>query len=524
MTDALLPGAAAQPDPRAVIEARLGARYRAEKRFRFYGLTAIGIAIAALLVLLGSIGAQAYSAFWTYELSLDVAIDPARIQGDPANPESLRQGDYGVMMQEALRAEFPQETRSDRVRALLSLYTRLNATELANHVVKNPSVVGQTIRFSMPISDEIDRYLKGQATRRDWMNLETPPLITPGADADAPARIVLAAEDIARIQDEIDGAPLGDGGPSVILFSNGGAWGLTSLASTGAEGEMLVTPTGEETTPRALALHTPVLDRRVSDVEIAWTELLRERGDVKPAFAKALFLNADSREPELAGVLAALVGSILTMMVTMVLAAPIGIATAIYLEEFAPKNRWTDLVEVNINNLAAVPSIVFGLLGLAVFINFFGMPRSAPLLGGLVLALMTLPVIIIATRSALKAVPPSIREAALAVGASRTQAVFGHVLPLAVPGVMTGSIIGLARALGETAPLLMIGMVAFVADVPAGVTSPSTVMPVQVYIWGTSAERAFEARTAAAIVILLALMVAMNAAAILLRRKFERRW
>jgi phosphate transport system permease protein len=309
-----------------------------------------------------------------------------------------------------------------------------------------------------------------------------------------------------------------------ILFAGGGAWRLTRIAGADSQGEMLAAPTGADVRARVLVLYTPGADRRISPVQIAWTEILRERGAVKAAFNTALFVNTDSREPELAGVLSAMVGSLLTMMVTMVLAVPVGVATALYLEEFAPRNRWTDMVEVNINNLAAVPSIVFGLLGLAVFINFLGLPRSAPLVGGLVLALMTLPVVIIATRAALKAVPPSIRQGALAIGASRTQAVFGHVLPLAAPGIMTGSIIGLAHALGETAPLLMIGMVAFVADVPAGVTSPSTVMPVQIYMWATSAERAFEPRTAAAIIILLALMIALNGAAIFLRRKFERRW
>jgi phosphate transport system permease protein len=207
---------------------------------------------------------------------------------------------------------------------------------------------------------------------------------------------------------------------------------------------------------------------------------------------------------------------------------PIGVGTAIYLEEFAPKNRLTNFIEVNINNLAAVPSIVFGLLGLAIFINLFGLPRSAPLVGGMVLALMTLPTVIISSRAALRAVPPSIREAALGVGASRTQAVFHHVLPLAMPGILTGSIIGLAQALGETAPLLMIGMVAFIADPPtlglSGFLEPSTVMPVQIYLWSGAAERAFEMRTAAAIITLLSLMIMFNAAAIYLRRRFERRW
>jgi phosphate transport system permease protein len=213
-----------------------------------------------------------------------------------------------------------------------------------------------------------------------------------------------------------------------------------------------------------------------------------------------------------------------TLMVTLLLSFPIGVAAAVYLEEFAPVNRWTDTIEVNINNLAAVPSIVFGLLGLAVFINFFGLPRSAPLVGGLVLTLMTLPTIIIASRAALKSVPPSIREAALGLGASKMQMVFHHVLPLAMPGMLTGTIIGMAQALGETAPLLMIGMVAFIVDIPTSVTDPSTVLPVQIYLWADSPERAFVERTSAAIMLLLTFLISMNALAVYLRKKFERRW
>jgi phosphate transport system permease protein len=218
------------------------------------------------------------------------------------------------------------------------------------------------------------------------------------------------------------------------------------------------------------------------------------------------------------------VGSIYTLVVTLLLSFPIGVASAVYLEEFAPKNRWTDLIEVNINNLAAVPSIVFGLLGLAVFLNFFGFPRSAPLVGGFVLTLMTLPTIIIASRASLKSVPPSIREAALGVGASEIQTAIHHVLPLALPGMLTGAIIGMARALGETAPLLMIGMVAFIVDIPRGITDPSTVLPVQIYLWADSPERGFVERTSAAIIILLAFLITMNATAVILRKKFERRW
>ena len=232
----------------------------------------------------------------------------------------------------------------------------------------------------------------------------------------------------------------------------------------------------------------------------------------------------DSTDPAMAGVWGALKGSLLTMLVTMVLAFPIGVLSAIYLEEFAPRNRLTDAIEVSINNLAAVPSIIFGLLGLAVFLNFMHLPRSAPLVGGLTLALMTMPVIVIAGRNAITSVPPSIRDAALAVGASKMQVVFQHVLPLALPGILTGTIIGMARALGETAPLLMIGMRAFIVSPPQGIADPATVLPVQIFLWSDEVDRAFVEKTSAAIIVLLAFMLLMNGLAIYLRNKFEHRW
>jgi phosphate transport system permease protein len=265
-------------------------------------------------------------------------------------------------------------------------------------------------------------------------------------------------------------------------------------------------------------------ERRLRDDQLAWIDQWIEQGQIEKRFNTTFFTAGDSREPELAGIWGAAVGSLFTLAVTLILSFPIGVATAVYLEEFAPRNRWTDLIEVNINNLAAVPSIVFGLLGLAVFINFFGLPRSAPLVGGLVLTLMTLPTIIIASRAALKSVPPSIHEAALGVGASKMQSITHHVLPLALPGMLTGTIIGMAQALGESAPLLMIGMVAFIADIPGGVADPSTVLPVQIYLWADSPERAFVERTSAAIMILLGFLITMNATAVLLRKRFERRW
>lgn len=268
----------------------------------------------------------------------------------------------------------------------------------------------------------------------------------------------------------------------------------------------------------------PENQRRVNDVQIGYFDQLVERGVISTPFNWALFFNADSRFPELAGLAGAISGSFWALLVCLVISFPVGIAAAIYLEEFAPKNRTTDLIEININNLAAVPSVVFGLLGLAVFLGWFGLPRSAPLVGGLVLALMTLPTIIIVTRAALQSVPSAIREAALGVGASKHEAIFHHILPLAMPSIMTGTIIGLAQALGETAPLLLIGMNAFITSASGGVLEASTALPTQIYIWADSPERGFVSRTSAAIMVLLGFLIMMNAIAIFLRQRFERRW
>ncbi|HEX2254839.1 MAG TPA: phosphate ABC transporter permease PstA [Thermoanaerobaculia bacterium] len=271
-----------------------------------------------------------------------------------------------------------------------------------------------------------------------------------------------------------------------------------------------------------LSRDLPAAERRLSDEQVAWLDELDAAGDLGLRFNTLFFTSGDSREPEMAGVLGAAVGSAFTLLITLAVCFPLGVATAVYLEELAPKNRWTDLIEVNINNLAAVPSIVFGLLGLAVFLDVFGLPRSAPLVGGLVLSLMTLPILIIASRVALASVPPSIREAAYGLGATPLQTIRHHVLPLAMPGILTGTILGMARALGETAPLLMIGMVAFIVDVPGGPLEPATALPVQIFLWADSPERAFVEKTSGAILVLLAFLILMNGTAVWLRRRSER--
>jgi phosphate transport system permease protein len=321
---------------------------------------------------------------------------------------------------------------------------------------------------------------------------------------------------------------LSEEAPSFLLRINDGLIKLVALEANRARGELLVPPASaapaEAGTWETLELTTPQDARRLTDQQLAWVLQLQQEGLLSKRFNVPFFTNGTSREPELAGIAGAVLGSFYTLVLTLLFSFPIAVGAALYLEEFAPKNRLTDLIEVNINNLAAVPSIVFGLLGLAVFINFFGVPRSTPLVAAMVLTLMTLPTIIIASRAALKSVPPSIREAALGVGASPLQARMHHVLPLALPGMMTGTIIGMAQALGESAPLLMIGMIAFIVDVPQGFTDSATVLPVQIFLWADSPERGFVERTSAAIMVLLAFLILMNLTAVLLRRRFERRW
>ena len=570
---------------RQAVQARLARRHRAERRFQLYGLGAIALAVVFLSLLVGSILVQSIPAFTAHRLTLQVELDPALVdpRGD-ASEASLRRGSYNTAIQAALREQFPSVEGRSELRELFGLYSAVNAARLLNIVVENPELVGSSYAFTFPISDDADLYLKGRTVEERRQLGEGTLTVVPqgeaveleaGAPAFEPFAATVRAEARARAEaaeararnaeaaalDTIDpdqrevfeaeaeraralaerlrqrlqaGQPLtlGPQVPSLLVEARGGVFRIEEISAdfTRARAEAVIAPDGagpaQEWT--AWVLETPAAARLITDRQVIWTRALSDRGLVENQFNTMLFTNADSREPELSGVLGALIGSVLTMVITMVLAVPIGVGAAIYLEEFAPKNRFTQMIEVNINNLAAVPSIVYGLLGLAVFINAFGLPRSAPLVGGMVLALMTLPTVIISSRAALKAVPPSIREAALGVGASKTQAVFQHVLPLAMPGILTGSIIGLAQALGETAPLLMIGMVAFIADPPtlgfAGFSEPATVMPVQIFIWSSSAERAFEARTAAAIIVLLGLMVIFNAVAIYLRRRFERRW
>ncbi len=340
-----------------------------------------------------------------------------------------------------------------------------------------------------------------------------------------PATLATPAGQAALNTADIEGATAA---AADVAFGAGGArllsdGGWLRVRDAIAADPTILTRKAEVWVPAATGIDLAAKGKASPEDEAAYARLNRA-GATKTGLNLAFLTSADSTDPTLVGIWGALKGSLLTMAVTILLAFPIGVLSALYLEEYAPRNRWTDLIEVSINNLAAVPSIIFGLLGLAVFLNFMDMPRSAPIVGGLTLALMTMPVIVIAGRNAIKSVPPSIRDAALGIGASRVQVVFHHVLPLALPGILTGTIIGMARALGETAPLLMIGMRAFIATPPGGITEPATVLPVQIFLWSDEVSRGFVEKTSAAIIVLLVFLMLMNGIAIYLRNRFERRW
>ena len=417
------------------VAASIAGRRQRERRFKSYGLIAIGIALAFLVILFASIFSKGIPGFFQHYVTLEVTLDRAKL--DPAGDlslQSLYDGDARGAIRAALYEATGASGRSGR-KAAGKIISQGAEQRLRKAVIDDPSILGTTQSMVFAVDDDVDSFLLGFISR-----------------------------------------------------------------------------------------DTPEADRRINDKMIGYIDQLVADNRIEYAFSDYLIFGSASRNAEMAGIFGAFVGSMLTLSVCLVLAFPLGVATAVYLEEFAPKNRLTEIIEININNLAAVPSVVFGILGLAIFIGIFGMPRSIPLIGGVVLALMTLPTIIISSRAAIRAVPPSIRDAALGVGASRMQTMLHHVVPLAMPGMLTGTIIGMAQALGETAPLLMIGMVAFIVDVPGSVTDPGTVLPVQIFMWADFAERMFVQKTSAAIIVLLAFLISMNAAAIFIRKKLERRW
>lgn len=514
MTEPVASSASAQ-------DVRLRRRNQAERRFKLYGQIAIGSAVSFLIVLLASIGFRAVSAFSHHTLVIDLPASTLTAT------DQVDVTDLNLAVRADLVSSFPElaDNRIERAE-LFALTPRLAVLPLVRRLQSEPVSGEDSLRTNLVLSDDADSYLKndirahrtlavGQAGRLAQLSTGGYRLSDAGQDS------------FIAFQDHLTESGATD---QDILISLSGA--LFELADTAGASLILnhlagpVPELGEQAARpvTAIFLGSSSADRQLSTRQVAILILMQRSGMIERKFNAALFTNADSTYPELAGAAAAIVGSLFTMLVTALFAIPVGVFAAIYLEEFAPKSRLTTAIEVNINNLAAVPSIIFGLLGAAVFLNTFQLPRSIPLVGGLVLGLLVLPTIIIASRAALRSVPPSMREAALGLGASKSQAVFHHVLPLAAPGILTGAIIAMARALGETAPLLLIGMVAFVSDVPTSPNDEATVLPVLIFKWFSGSERAWEPMTAAIILILLTILIAMNLAAVLLRRRFERRW
>ena len=508
----------------AAAQAHLRARYRTEALFKYAGLLAIGVAALFLATLVFNIVSVGLPALWQHSLSATIQVSAADV-----DPAAIRGTDYAKTAKTALRAMFPEVVERTDKKLLDALLSSGAADALRDRLAADPALIGTSVPTSLLLSADADLYLKGDGT-----SITSVPASGAATPSGLSGEITIAAPEATFAKN----LPLLIGGgseelmdekrPSLLVALNGGIAKITKL-QPGSATALVIQPL-TSTNPakpdewQSLTISPPESERRLTDKQIVWLERLKTQGQVQTHANWLFFTSGDSREPELAGIRGSLFGTLLTLFVTLSLCVPIGVLAAVYLEEFAPKNRWTDLIEINISNLAAVPSIVFGLLGLAVFLNVLGLPRSAPLVGGIVLSLLVLPTIIIASRAALKSVPPSLKDAALGVGASQQQAVFHHVLPLAIPGIMTGTIIGMAHALGETAPLLMIGMVAFIVDVPRALTDAATVLPVQVYLWADLPERAFVAKTAAASLVLLVVLFLMNGVAIALRRRFERRW
>jgi len=526
---------------------RVRRRYAADRRLQVYGIVAIVLAVGLLGILLASLVVTGLPAFLQTKVDLAIYVDPAKVDAkDPAK------GNFRALVRDALASFVPADATDKQKTEVAKILTSDAPYIVRDYVVDHPDTIGKTITLPIAVSDPFDQLNKGVIPKevdalswsqvRYFERLENRGVVVeeggrtslkldvyidpakieagppPSGDFAAIARDSLQAY-LPDVHDTALFAMLADDAPDVLakcVADDPSLIGKTVQVSFPVSPPVAELAKGE--TPK-------VPNPRFTPTQLAAFDAMVAKGIVHTPFNWELFFNADSRFPERAGLAGAITGTFLMLLVSFALSFPIGIAAAVYLEEFAPKNRLTDLIEVNINNLAAVPSVVFGLLGLAVFIGFFGLPRSVPLVGGMVMSLITLPTIIIATRAALKAVPPSIREAALGVGASKHQVMLHHVLPLAMPGILTGTIIGMAHALGETAPLLLIGMNAFIPSIESmGILEPATTLPTQIYSWADSPERGFVSRTSAAILVLLGFLVVMNMLAVVLRHRFERKW
>jgi phosphate transport system permease protein len=526
---------------------RVRARYAADRRLQAYGILAIALAVGLLGILLTSIVINGFPAFVQTKVDLQLLIDPSKVDAnEPAK------GNFRAIVRDAMTPFLPADATEKQKTEVGKVLTSDAPYIVRDYVVRHRDVIGKTVTLPIPVSDPFDQLNKGVIpkdvdalswTQASWfealqnrnlvvdeggrasLKLDTyidptkvqagPP---PSGDFALLAQNSLQAY-LPKVKDATLFDMLADDAPEAI------AKRVAADPSVIGKTVQIAYPISAPYAELAKGVTPKVLNPRFTQTQIGVFDTLESKGLVHTPFNWELFFNADSRFPERAGLAGAITGTFLMLIICFSLSFPIGIAAAVYLEEFAPKNRLTDLIEVNINNLAAVPSVVFGLLGLAVFLGYFGLPRSTPLVGGMVLSLVTLPTIIIATRAALKAVPPSIREAALGVGASKHQVMMHHVLPLAMPGILTGTIIGMAHALGETAPLLLIGMNAFIPSIESmGILEPATTLPTQIYSWADSPERGFVSRTSAAILVLLGFLVIMNMLAIVLRQRFERKW
>lgn len=526
---------------------KLKRRYGADRRLQFYGMAAIGLSILLLGILVTSLVRTGYKAFVQTKVEMEIPLEAKRI--DPKNPAAAN---YRVISRNAFRSLFPDVKGRTAQRSIDKILSSEARFIVRSFVIDNPDKIGKTVRLILPLSDPFDQLHKNvipaqvEALTRREVDMFNSLVNRNIIDIDGGVSRVKIDAYIDPEKVKADDPQSGDFDAVMkegfrSYFINVGARAYESMLAPDADKavQAYVTANPDSIGRTAqirvpLSRHYDTLNKGIrpmitnprfaSAEQIEAYKSLDERGLLSKPFNWELFMNADSRFPERAGLAGAIKGSFFALLVCFLISFPVGISAAVYLEEFAPVNRYTHLIEVNINNLAAVPSVVFGLLGLAVFLGFFGMPRSAPIVGGMVLSLMTLPTIIIATRAALKAVPPSIREAALGVGASKHQVMLHHVLPLAMPGILTGTIIGLAQALGETAPLLLIGMNAFITSTSGGIMEPATALPTQIFSWADSPERGFVSRTSAAILVLLGFLVMMNAIAIFFRQRFERKW
>jgi len=520
---------------------RVRRRYAANRRLQAYGIIAIALAVGLLGVLVASLVITGAPAFLQSKVQLPITVNPADVDADdPAK------GKYRSLVREALNKAVP-DIPKDQQRAVGKILTSDAAYIIRDYVIDHPDSIGKTIVLPLALSDPFDQLHKGVIPRRmdalNWLHEQWfEQLQNRNVVVDHDGRTALKL-DVYLDTAEVEGGDFAQMARNSLqayfprvrdssLFNMLAPDAPDAIEKVATEDPELVGktvpvffPVSQHYAKLAEGKNPTILNPRFSEQQLAAYDVLEKKDMLRTPFNWELFFNADSRFPERAGLAGAITGSFYALLVCFLLSFPIGIAAAVYLEEFAPKNRLTDLIEVNINNLAAVPSVVFGLLGLAVFLGFFGLPRSVPLVGGMVLSLMTLPTIIITTRAALKSVPPSIREAALGVGASKHQVMLHHVLPLALPGILTGTIIGMAQALGETAPLLLIGMNAFIPSIEnMGLLEPATAMPTQIFSWADSPERGFVSRTSAAILVLLGFLVIMNLVAITLRQMFQRKW